>query len=533
MEAVTALVSCCIPFLEHFAGSIVEETRFKSVSANKEDATAEDNLLSEISKEDLEGDLVQCDSTYCVYEEYTSPSRSNDRFAWKQSRPSVFMSVVESVLTVSGILLVGGLLLGGLSVLLFNIITNTVNLCHWKDDLDKTLPPRTKSIRFVGYVFTSPYIFTYQTIVFVIVFNWPLVKGQNVLIFSLLASFLDICYRLLLKAFNVYTYRSFQLPYPMNVLFFFLSLANGYLVSRTKFSNSKMKALRMSFKLSIQFLVGCPVMYFILYVICPWYTTMPRGIWRFVAVGATGVLLLLSKIIVRITVSRLRGVVHPENSYILVSFLYGSSSIFLRIMQAELETMRLFCLMGVAHGIVFLLERTAAPISDYLVLRLYNLCFKSDRSNLIRATQRQYKTPRSQRFIADVSIQTMIYESSGLVISLGTLLFYQLFHAQLSSEEKVNAVIQFFKRVLSGLVIEWFFNILAVFIQTRFTNIAIFSVWKLKWRRHVLVALLTSMMTIVCFTVYLLRVVRSQFKVEPEMWKHFSDNCTGIPFSVN
>ena len=35
-------------------------------------------------------------------------------------------------------------------------------------------------------------------------------------------------------------------------------------------------------------------------------------------------------------------------------------------------------------------------------------------------------------------------------------------------------------------------------------NIAIFSVWKLKWKCHMLVGAVTSAMTILCFTSYLL-----------------------------
>ena len=62
-------------------------------------------ILFDIS-EDLERD--ECDSTDCVFEEYTSPRPTNDRFAWKQARPSACMSLVQSIITVSTLSLAGG-----------------------------------------------------------------------------------------------------------------------------------------------------------------------------------------------------------------------------------------------------------------------------------------------------------------------------------------------------------------------------------------------------------------------------------------
>ena len=92
--------------------------------------------------------------------------------------------------------------------------------------------------------------------------------------------------------------------------------------------------------------------------------------------------------------------------------------------------------------------------------------------------------------------------------------------------------IEFLKFLLSGLVIEWLFNIVAVLVQTRYMNIAIFSVWKLKWRSHLLVGFVTSSLIVICFLpLYLLNIVRLQYKRVEFEWQHFSDNCTMLPFS--
>lgn len=534
MSEVSTLWSFCVPFLEHFAGSILEEKlerSFQYDSANGEDVLTDVDDVHEINSENVETDFTKSESKDFIFEEYTSYKCFNTRFSWKINRPSVTMSVVDSIIICSGIIFAGGIVIGGLSAIILYISMNTANLCHWLDDKDTNLPIRVENIRFASFVFGLPFVHCYSAIIFMLSFSWSLVKEHNLLLFCFFTTYLDVLYRLILKVFNIYTYRSFQIPYPLNLLTFSLCLWNGYLISRSKFPNSKKMALKLSVRLILQFAFAFPVLYFVLYVICPWYIKMPKAvIGRFLVVGTTGVILLLSKTVTRIIVSRLKGVVHPENSYILVSFLYGSSAITLRILQAELEETSLFCLMGVAHGIVHLLERASAPIVDYLLLRLYKACFRGRTFN--RRRNNKYKTRRSQRFAADVSIQTIIYESSALVISIAAFFFYKVSYNRLDPKQENHVAIEFLKRLLSGLLIEWFFNIVAVFVQTRYMNVAIFSVWKLKWRRHLLVAMVTLTMTLFCFPVYLLKIVRYQFKQQTEEWKHFSENCTELPFSI-
>ena len=531
MAVVSALISFCVHFVEHFTGSIVEETLERSFEGAHSGNELEDvyiggedaPLLTESNYRAR--DFTRYDSTDCVYEEYRSPSPSNDRFAWKQGRPSACMSVIESIKTVSGVSALGGVFVGLMSVLLLNVSLNTVDLCHWKDDKDETLPRFVENIRFVSYVFTSPFIYCYQTIVFVIVFKWSVVKEQNLLVISLLASFVDIFYRLLLRLFSVYTYKSFELPYPVNVLFVVTCFANGYLVSRTKHPNSATKTLILCFKLCVQFLAGIPLIYIILYVVCRWYPKLPHRPLRMVLVGATGMIVLIFKMFTRLCVGWIKGIIHPGSCYILISVLYGACSIILRIMQSEQEHFDYFFIIGVAHGIVFVLERAAVPLTDFLLLKFFKWCVKGRYSN--SSARAQYKTPRSQRLIADVSIQAMMFESCGLIISLGAMLLYKLLYAQLTAEDRREHTVEFLKRMSSGLVIEWVFNVVAVFIQTRFMNIAIFSVWKLKWKCHMLVGAVTSAMTILCFTSYLLQVVRSQ-----EQQDILARNCTVLPFST-
>ena len=526
MEGVNALIAFSVHFVGHFTGSILEEVVERRT--NNQDGAEGRYILLETS-EDLESDFVEFDQTDSVYEEYLSPSPTNDRFAWKQARPSAFMSLVQSIITVSGLSLAGGMVLGAFSLFLSVLAINTFDLCHWKDSQDKTLSRRVKNIRFAFFSLITVIIYSYQAILFVFVFSWSLVKEQNLFIVSLSAAFLDVFYRLLLKVFNMYTYKSFVLPYPQNVLFAAVCLSSGFRIARIKFPSSRTKSFKLCLRLCAQFLLGAPLVYIGLYFVLPAYANKLHWFSRFLATGVTGLVIVLLKSLTRSFVLQLEGVCHPGNSYILVVAIYGGASIILRVMQAELENLRLFCLMGIAHGMVFVTERAAVPFIDYLFKRLYKCCFKSRNTNF--ASVHRHKTPSSQRLIADVSIQTMIFEGTALVISVGVMQFYKLSYAQLTKEEKEELLIEFLKFALSGLVIEWFFNIVAVLLQTRYMNIAIFSVWKLKWRSHLLVGAVTSSLTVVCFMQYLLNIVRLQYKRDVLEWQQFSDNCTMLPFS--
>ena len=396
MAVVSALISFCVHFVEHFTGSIVEETLERSFEGAHSGNELEDvyiggedaPLLTESNYRAR--DFTRYDSTDCVYEEYRSPSPSNDRFAWKQGRPSVCMSVIESIKTVSGVSALGGVFVGLMSVLLLNVSLNTVDLCHWKDDKDETLPRFVENIRFVSYVFTSPFIYCYQTIVFVIVFKWSVVKEQNLLVISLLASFVDIFYRLLLRLFSVYTYKSFELPYPVNVLFVVTCFANGYLVSRTKHPNSATKTLILCFKLCVQFLAGIPLIYIILYVVCRWYPKLPHGPLRMVLVGATGMIVLILKCSPDFVLVDKRNN-PPRKLLYFNSVLYGACSIILRIMQSEQEHFDYFFIIGVApRDCVFVLERATVPLTDFLLLKFFKCCVKGRYSN--SSARAQYKT---------------------------------------------------------------------------------------------------------------------------------------------
>ena len=393
-----ALIAITVQFVGHFTGSIVEEVIERR--ATNPDATTGSYILFDIS-EDLERD--ECDSTDCVFEEYASPRPTNDRFAWKQARPSACMSLVQSIITVSTLSLAGGLVLGAFALFLSVLVINTLALCHWEDPQVKTLPRTVEKICFATLILTTVFVYSYQAILFVVVFSWSLLKEQNLFIVSLSAAFLDILYQLFLKVFNMYTYKSFVIPYPQKVLFMVVCLTSGFLVARKRFPSSKTKSFKLCLKLCVQLLVGTPLVYVISYLVLPWYANKLHGFSRFLASGVTVLVVVLLKSLTRLFVLQLEGVCCPGNLYILVVAMYGGTSIMLRMMQAELEELPLFCLMGMAHGMVFVTERAAVSFIDYLLKRLHHFSFKR-RNSANLASVHHYKTPSSQRLVADVSI---------------------------------------------------------------------------------------------------------------------------------
>ena len=121
-------------------------------------------------------------------------------------------------------------------------------------------------------------------------------------------------------------------------------------------------------------------------------------------------------VIVRLAAQRI-DFLHPGDAHVLLNVLYTGSAIVFRVLQAELTSLPLFTLLSVADGAVDLLERLTIVARDYLWYYIYkNL--KRDRIETI-TTADQFRTPRSMRFIADMSIQIILGESTALMAAVG------------------------------------------------------------------------------------------------------------------
>ena len=104
---------------------------------------------------------------------------------------------------------------------------------------------------------------------------------------------------------------------------------------------------------------------------------------------------------------------------------------------------------------------------------------------------------------------SMLSESTAIVAVNGSLYLYQFIYLQDSSLIKL---LQSFAITTSvQLVIEWFFTSGSLAIETRYQNMAVMAVWRRRWKRHVLLAVVNAVPLAVWSTSNFLEVIHERF----------------------
>ena len=223
--------------------------------------------------------------------------------------------------------------------------------------------------------------------------------------------------------------------------------------------------------------------------------------------------------------------VHPGLLYLLVGCLYSTSAIVFRVMQAELTSLGLFVALGVGHAAIDLLERLTVAMRDYIWDFMYKIFCRCNRSQTVTLSPRNSRTPRSMRFVADVSIQLLLTEPTALVTAVGFIQVFKFMYPDVSNQPVSDLIWGFIERCATGLAIDVVFNTVSVWLQVTLFNVAVLKVWNShNWRAHVIANVVCTLMTILYFTEYLFDIIRR--KNDHHTAKRFALNCS-LPFSRN
>ena len=453
-------------------------------------------------------DFTRNDPSDTTFEEFDTPTWLGSSLDWRTDRPSILKSAVNAAWVCLQLVFAGGLFMGGIAVFQFYIDINTIHYCHWV--AQKNLKRLRVSQRVVGSAFQSFLMEFWQFLTLWIVFGWPMLKKLNLLTITMLVAFGDFSYRLFLHIFDAF--KPPWIPYPMNVLFAVLVLYSSYALGREVFSYRKSKALALGFKLCAQFLLTLPVTFFFLDAVFEWFVQERREFHRLLLAAFTPMILLPGKAIARLGASHLQGVNHPGTSFAIVAVAYGACSIVFRTMQAGMESYALFIVLSVGYGVVFAIERLTVQLRDGWWERF---CRITRRPNV--------HSPRRQRLTADMTLQAVLFESAVVVGATGVRLLYGLVYGT-SANRFLILRVELVRRSLSALVLEWLFGAIVVFVQTRYLNIPVSRVWRRRWKRHLLVALLTIVMIGLYFTEHLLGFIRNEYEADDKFF--LTKNCT-------
>ncbi|KAL9956402.1 hypothetical protein ACROYT_G037875 [Oculina patagonica] len=210
---------------------------------------------------------------------------------------------------------------------------------------------------------------------------------------------------------------------------------------------------------------------------------------------------VLFKVISRIFVQRLWNIIHPGYSYVLLAPLYCASAVMFRILQADLDSLKSIAILGIIHGAAEVIERSTMVVIDHICHVIWKRT---------SAPWGSFRTPRRERLMADIAIMSMLSESTAIVSVNGFLYLYQFIYLQ---NDSLLKLLQSFAITTSvQLVIEWFFTSVSLAIETRYQNMAVMAVWRRRWKRHILVAIVTAVSVGAWTSKNLLQMLHGNFK---------------------
>ncbi|KAJ7392836.1 hypothetical protein OS493_010496 [Desmophyllum pertusum] len=513
---------------ETYTAGVIESSqrqRLRMLEAGLEDGP----LINE--RQDPLEDFHKFHPNDAIFQEYDPPPGDDSKMGWKRSRPTKWwMSLWKAMKCVFCIQFIGGLAVGSLTMSIMVLAFNSADLCYDSQSQNWTsLPGKIQAIIVTGESVQAFVVQMWSFLFIVAMFGWPLVKKLNLMSLNLLGALIGTCYLLYLQVYGIY--EKSWMPFPENALFLIIVLMNSILVGREIAKNSetdkkRKKTIKVSAILAAQFVLGIPITWGLVYGLIPLYSRQNET-YRALIATTFPLIIVIPKIIVRLVGQR-NDFLHPGESYVLTSSLYSEYMVVFRVMQADLTSLNLFILLSFMHGSVDLLERLTIVMRDYLWYFIYKKLKQDAAEAEEMLSADKFRTPRSMRFIADMSIQMILGESTALIAAVGFRQMYIFMYSNNSSSfADIHLLADFFIRVTIGLSIDLMFNSFSFWMQMSYLNVAVVRVWKKKWHKHVVVGFILTTLTMCYFTTYLFAIVEDKYS-SGGTERHF--NCTG-PFS--
>ena len=436
-------------------------------------------------------------------EETHIASHEQREMAWKQLRPSVIRTICKSMYIGASISLFTAGIVGAIYILISYICYKTVHNCEFP--LKREIPVQVQWMRTISGSILCAFLYTWYFTHALFLFRSFQLMGvkRKLILISGIFYFLDAVYRVLLQYLGVSESRfSASQKIPLNALFFTSVFAQTYLVTKLlsgRLWSRKQKLilfLQMVVPWSFSFLVSILITTFIY----PLYNAQNKNGKLIIALFAP-LIGVFVKVISRISVQRLYNITHPGYSFVLLVPLYSGAAVIFRILQADLGRLQTIALLGVIHGAAEVIERSTMVFIDHLCHQLV-----VRRSS---APWGSFRTPRRERLMADITIMSMLFESAAIVSVNGFLYLYQ--YVYLTNKPLLTLLQRFAIHTSVQLVIEWFFTSVSLAIETRYQNIAVMAVWQKRWKRHILVAIVSAFPIAIWTGAYLLIIVHGRF----------------------
>ena len=431
--------------------------------------------------------------------------------AWKRFRPPALQTACESMLIGAMISLLSASFIATIYLSLSYVSFETLSISC----TNSSLSVRIQWVRTISQQIASVFYYFWSFFnVLLLCRPYQLIGVKRKLVLTNSVSYcLDAAYRFSLQAVGKPYY---MLPemyrVPMNTFFLISVGLQFYLIVKHLGRSLRKKAASMICKMVIPFCLSFIIGQLIADFLYPAYNRHDKDGKLQIAIFAP-LIGVAVKLISRIGVQRLWNITHPGYSYVFLVPLYFGSAVTFRVLQADIangnlkESLPPIALLGIIHGAAEVIERSTMVLIDHVCHQIWKRRLSPWGS---------FRTPRRERLMADIAIISMLFESTAIVCANGYLYLYDFMYLENSSPLKLLQ--EFAITTAVPLVIEWFFSSASLAIETRYQNMPVMAVWRRRWKRHVLVAIVNVFPLAVWTSSTMLVIVRGRF---PNSTNHF------------
>ena len=441
--------------------------------------------------------------------EQTKSHKSNHEreMYWKELRPSILRTICKSVVFGAWISLLSASTLGMLFNLVSYLMYQTALNCEFSSN--NSIPSKVQWLRVIANAILCFFFHIWYFSILLVLFRPYQLMGVKAKLFlaGMFVYVLDFLSQVIFKALET------TKPFPSNStkehrdIIGYCLLLIGELLQIYFLVNHLSSLLPSKRRKRIFFLQLVVISFFpflmgdiLVLLIYPLYIKQSEKGKLIIALFSP-LLGVLWKTISRICVQRLWRTTHPAYSYVLMAPLYLGTAVGFRVLQLDLGELKTMVYLGIIHGIAEVIERSTVVLIDHICQRILK------RNTFAWGS---FRTPRTERIIADIAIMSMLYESTAIVSVNGFFHLYQFIYVKNIS---FWAVLESFSKSTAILLgIEWIFTSLSLAIEARYQNLAVMAVWSRHWRRHILVAVINVLPVAVWASTNVLKVVHAQFQ---------------------
>ena len=421
--------------------------------------------------------------------------------AWKQLRPKIHRTVWSS--------LYFGFLISVLSATIVGMISIPVYYLGFKTKLNcehhakESIPTKLQWVITISEVLFASFLYCWFFLNTLFYFEPFQIRGikMKLALLCLPFVFLDSAYRIALQGFgNSHSKLTPTQRIPAMILFSLSVCLQIYIIVGHFCQRPRIKQLKLMLLLTTSCVFTFVTANLVALLVYPAYNKQDKSGKVLIAIFAP-LIVVFFKVTARICVQRLWfRISHPGTSHVLLVPLYCGSAVMVRLLQVDLQSLEAVALIGVIHGIAEVIERSTMVLVDHI-------CHKVLENR--KVPWGGFRTPRRERLAADITIIGMLYESSAIISVNCFLYLYQYFYT------RDNSPIQLFQSFALHssvpLVAEWFFTSVSIAIETHYQNMPVMAVWRRRWRRHILVAVVNMVMVSMWAGTHLLTAVQARF----------------------